>query len=68
MKRKMLALAILLGTTALASPVPQAEASSYCGSSFCFGKYSSTVCYCPLNSEHPGYGATCGSYKRQCYF
>jgi len=63
----MLALAVLLGTAAFTSSAPRAEASSSCGFSFCAGKYSSTVCYCPLNSDRPGYGATCGGYKTQCY-
>jgi hypothetical protein len=68
MKRKMLALALLLGITALASAVPPAEASLYdCGGLFCQGKYSNTVCYCSASSERPGWSATCGSWKVACY-
>jgi hypothetical protein len=67
MKRKMLALAILLGATVFASSVPRAEAtfSSECGAPFC--RYTSTVCYCSASSEHPGWGTTCGQWKIVCY-
>jgi hypothetical protein len=68
MKRKMLTLAILLGTTVFASSVPRAEATLYdCGSLFCSGKYSNTLCYCSAKSERPGWSATCGSWKVACY-
>jgi hypothetical protein len=69
MKRKMLALAVLLGTTVFASSVPPAEATftAECGALYCQGKYSNTKCYCSERTERPGWAATCGSWKIACY-
>ena len=65
MKRKMLALAAVLGITALASSVPSAEAAVACGFG-CSGQPGTTVCYCPANSENPGWSTTCRNFKTVC--
>lgn len=65
MKRKLLALAALLGIAALASSVLPAEAAVSCIPG-CAGQPASTVCYCPLDGDNPGWSTTCRYYKTVC--
>lgn len=65
MKRKILTLAALLGISAVASLVPSAEAAVACGLG-CAGQPGTTVCYCPADSENPGWRTTCRYFKTVC--
>lgn len=69
MKRKLFALAALLGLIALGSPAPRAEAAApFCTPLTCQGKPATTTCACPPWTERFGYTATCGSYGYACYW
>ena len=65
MKRKILTLAVLLGISTVASLAPPAGAAIPCIPG-CGGQPGTTVCYCPLDSDNPGWSTTCRYYKTVC--
>jgi hypothetical protein len=66
MKRKLLALTVLLGITVLASWAPRAEAFASC-EDICDGTNNTTRCTCPPDSDFPGRSAACGGWIVRCY-
>jgi len=63
MRKRLLALAALLGLTALASWAPRVEAVAYCSSTYCAGKPLSTSCGCPPGTDKVGQPSTCGGWN-----
>jgi len=68
MKKKLLVLTALLGITALAASVPQAEAIGYCSSTYCAGKPGSTRCACPPGTDKVGQANFCDGYQTSCWY
>ncbi len=64
MRRKLLALAVPLGLTLLASGMPRAEATTYPSCLTCGGKPAYTVCVCPAGTDWAGSYSNCGSWQR----
>ena len=67
-KKKLLVLTALLGITALAASVPQAEAIGYCSSTYCAGKPGSTRCACPPGTDKVGQATFCEAYQTSCWY
>jgi hypothetical protein len=65
MKRKLFLLAAVLGLTALASPVPQAEAVVYCN--VACPSNPANKCACPRDSGRPGATVYCYEWEVHCY-
>jgi hypothetical protein len=61
MKKKLFVLTAILGITALASSVPNAEAIGYCSTSYCAGKSADTPCACPPGTDRVGQRTFCGA-------
>jgi hypothetical protein len=63
MRMKLLALTAVLGITAFASSVPQAEAYTLCGSPYC-ATHPQSVCTCPEGTDLAGKPSNCRTWNQ----